>query len=334
MEDKIWDCIIKRLTETETEDSKSFLNQWLLTDPGHVQQYEEAKALWELSALLKPEMPELSFSQISERIELIQKQPKGKFYGFWKYGIAAALTGIFLLIGLYGYKYNFNKVSAAEWVVQKADAGKLIKIGLPDGSIVWLNAGSEISFDKYFNKQAFRSVQLNGEAYFEVKHMNTRPFIVHSGKLTTTVLGTSFSIRAYRNETHTSVAVNSGKVGVIKTGVQQRETVQMLLPNDKLTYNDKNGEFIKTIIPNKEVDSWTRGELNFEQAPLAEVFETISRKYNVKIDADRKLYKTCKLTAKFKNQPLEKVLKMLHITFNINSKQIGQTIYLKGGSCM
>lgn len=331
MEEKVWDCITKRLTGIETENSKSFLDQWLAEDVSHIQKYNEAKSLWELTAFIKPVIPEIPFGQIIKTIDPVLEQPKLRSANFWKYSIAAALTGAFLLIGLYYYRSNFKLSSASEMIVRKADAGSLIKIDLPDSSVVWLNAGSEISFDKHFDEH--RVITLKGEAYFKVKHNKTLPFQVKSGKLTTTVLGTSFSIRAYGNEAHTSIAVKSGKVGVIKTG-QHQEAAVMLLPNNKLTYDDQNKRFVKTTIQNKDVDAWTRGELSFIQTPFAEVIETISRTYHVKIEADTKRYAHCKLTAEFRNQPLKTVLRTFHIALNIESKQIGQTIYLKGGNCM
>ncbi len=204
----------------------------------------------------------------------------------------------------------------------------MILVEMPDGSKIWLNADSEIRFLKSFSQEKTRSVILNGEAYFDVSHDAAHPFVVKSAELTTTVYGTSFNVRAYSNEEETSVTVNSGKVGVIsgKDGGKAR----MLLPQDKLTYGD--GKFTKTTVL-ADADGWTRGDLMFDQTPLNEVFETISRKYNVKIEKAKTLrYQDCRLTARFRNQSLAAVLKTLKLAMNINSKQTGTTIYLEGGA--
>jgi transmembrane sensor len=332
MEEKTWNYIIKRLTGTETAGSKLFLDQWLAEDPKHLQQYDEAKSLWELTALLKTEEPDVPFNQFHDHIGRMPGGPNPS--NFWKYGIAAALTAVFILTGLYHYKLKPDHIEAEEMIVKKADAGKLIKIDLPDSSVVWLNSGSEISFAKHFKDKKVRAIKLTGEAYFDVTHDKSHPFVVTSGKLTTVVYGTSFSIRAYGNESHASVAVSSGKVGVMGADHRQKGLTVMLLPDDKLTYNNKDGLYIKSAITNSDADAWLRGDLIFEQTPLDEVFETLSRKYNVKIEAERKPYSACRLTARFNNQPLQVVLRTIGLSLNIRSKQIGQTIYLKGGNCM
>ena len=333
MEEKIWDCILKRLTGIETEDSAAYLDDWLGAEAGNIQQYKEVKSVWELTSLLTPEANEVCFDQFRERNGLIAEHKTVRYFSFWKYGIAAALTGILLWSGLYFYQFG-PAPKGEEWVVKKADAGKLIRISLPDSSAVWLNSASEISFSKHFNEGKQRIVKLTGEAYFDVKHDKARPFIVKSGKLTTTVYGTSFNIRAYTNESLTSVAVNSGKVGVTGLDEQQEERTFMLLANDKLNYSKNRRGFVKSVILNNDVDSWINGDLIFEQTPLTEVFETLSRKYNVRIDARPERYKACRLTARFSNQPVGAVLKTLRLALNIRSKQIGETIYLKGGNCM
>lgn len=339
MEEKIWGFMTKRFTGTETQDSSLLLDQWLAADATNRQKYNEAKAIWELTGQLLPEPPVISFDEFRKQADLERQSPAQKNsrinkMAFWKYGIAAALSGIFILAGLYYYAFDPAQSSTEPWIVKKAGAGKMIKIHLPDGSVVWLNSGSEISFAQKFNDQALRNVRLKGEAYFEVKHDKKHPFVVKSGKLSTTVYGTSFSVRAYGNEGQTTVAVNSGKVGVTGEDGQHRNTTVMLLPSDKLSYNAANGKFIKTTMVNKDVNAWISGELVFEQTPLSEVFETLSRKYKLTINADASAYAACKLTARFSNAPIEAVLKAIRLSLNIQSKQIGQTIYLKGGNCM
>lgn len=341
MEATIWSWITKRLTRTESPDSAALLDQWLAADPANAQKYEEVRLLWELTRQLRAQPPALSFDEFRKQSGLAhpeaepeQEDQLSKRLTFWKYGVAAALTGIFLFAGLYAYQSDNESSKTTTWTVRRAEEGKIIKISLPDSSAVWLNSGSEISFAEKFNDQELRSVKLKGEAYFEVKHDKHHPFVVRSGKLSTTVYGTSFSIRAYGNETQTTVAVNSGKVGVTGTDEQHRNTTMMLLPNDKLSYTPETGKFIKTAVVNKDVNAWTNGNLIFEQAPLSEVFETLERKYKIKINADSTAYAACKLTARFDNEPLAVLLKALRLSLNIQSKQIGQTIYLTGGNCM
>lgn len=331
MEDQIWECLLNRLNRTETAESKLILDRWLATNGANLKQYDEVKLIWELTGKIKPETPILPFNQFIEQLDA-KPAPVTKKLGFWKLGIAASLIGVFLFSALYYYQSKQNQ--PLTWVVKKAVAGKMLKISLPDSSTVWLNSGSELSYVQQFTQQKLRAVNLKGEAYFEVKHDEEHPFVVKAEKLTTTVYGTSFSVRAYQNENLTSVAVNSGKVGVTETTNPKGNQPIMLLPNDQLSYNKSEGGFVKTTVANETVNGWIDGEIVFEQTSVDEVLETLGRKYNVKIETEGNTYTNCKLTARFKNEPIEAVLNVLKLSLNIKSTQIKQTIYLKGGNCM
>lgn len=334
MEDKIWDCIIKRLTGTETTMSKKLLDTWLSEDGQHSLKYEETKALWELSNLLAPVEDDISFTAIKERItdELPKAVKPSKKNSWYAYGIAASLIGALLGITFYTYFAAPKESTAVHWLSQTAAQGKTKHFILPDSSEIWLNSGSKIWYANQFNTLKVRSVKLTGEAYFKVKHIEAHPFVVHSGKLVTTVYGTSFSIRAYLSEPNASVAVNSGKVGVASLAIDQGKNPVMLLPSDKLVYNKQAKSFVKAKISNGDVNAWTKGELIFEETPLNEVFATLSRKFNITIKADTTKYKDCRLSARFDNKPLEVILKTLQLAMNINSSKVNETIYIKGGT--
>ena len=332
MEEKIWTCIVKRLTHEETLDSKITLDLWLDENELNQQKYQEAQSLWTLSANVKDDVPEVPFSLFSAQLIDQPKSEVKKTRSFWKYGVAATIAIALVMTGLHYFKGNLSKSPQITWIVKKTEAGKMTKIDLPDYSSVWLNSGSQITYASTLASEPTRLIKLIGEAYFEVKHDEKHPFIVKSDKLTTTVYGTSFSVRAYENEKTTSVSVNSGQVGVMGTG--NRHQTIMLLPSHQLTYNSSNQNFIKSTIANADVDAWTKGELVFEQSPIEEVVKTLSRKYNVVIDASKIVGSQCKLTARFNNQPIQVILKALKLSLQIQSTQVKQTIYLKGGNCM
>ncbi|RZK80764.1 MAG: FecR family protein [Pedobacter sp.] len=326
MEDKIWVCIVKRFNATETEDSARFLNRWLNEDEANVQKFREAKTLWEMTAMIQHEETDEDPRILT--MNILEHKVASTSTSFWKYSVAATLIGALLFAGLYYFKH-YNVSAPEEWVVNKASAGNIIEITLPDQSKVWLNSETEIRYRKKFSSSKLREIHLKGEAYFEVKHDEEHPFVVNSGALKTTVYGTSFSIKSY-NEAESSVAVNSGRVGVQLT--KKAGAAIMLLPKDKLSL--RKAKLEKTRVELAEVNSWIRDEMIFEQTPMKEVFAVISKRYQVKVDYDKKRYSECKLTASFKNEPLSAVLKTLNISMNISSKQVGETIYVKGGDCM
>jgi len=329
MEEKIWDCIIKRLTGNETPISKVDLENWLTKDPSNQLKYNDVKSLWILTGEIPLEKSKVPFNSIKPSIVEHKVELKFKKLNFWKYGIAASIA----LICIWGYdEINTPKVIIdQEWIVKKTGLGQSMQLLLPDSSKVWLNAGSEISFAKNFTQHKLRKIKLKGEAYFEVKHDSSHPFVVENDQFITTVYGTSFNISAYPKDNLAVVAVNSGKVGVSKTGIKSKQPM-MLLPKDRLVYNHNQKTFVKSDIAIDDVNSWVKGDLVFEQTTVSTVFGVLSRKFNVTIEADETKYKACKLTARFQNQSLTQILTTLEQVLNIKTKQIKQTIYIEGGT--
>jgi len=334
MDNKLWDCIVKRFSEEETAESAAMLDSWLIENRGHQEEYLKIQMLWKLTGKL-PTQKGLDFETVRERISEISSTPQlaqaDNSARWWKYGLAAAMTGIFLLTALFCYQSAQNPAQSEEWVSKSAKAGKMIRVLLPDSTLVWLNSGSEIRYKREFRNNKLRFVKLKGEAYFEVTHDSSHPFVVSSAGMNTTVYGTSFNVRAYDTERVMVVAVNSGKVGV--TTSEDKKAV-FLLPSEKLIYDREKAEAHKISISSSDVDSWVSGELIFEQTPFNEVFEALERKYNIKINTGKTNYTDCKLTARFRNKSINEVLKILNLSMNIRSKFVGQTIYIEGGgSC-
>jgi len=329
MREEIWECAIKRLTNNETEASAAKLNNWLQEEIKNQQEFESIKALWDLTGKIPVERVD-GFNDIERLIDRQENFQRKSFLQNW-YGVAAVLIGLLILSVVLMYQYSAKpSQTIATLITKKANAGEVLKLVLPDSSTIWLNAESEITFSSQFTSENQRVINLIGEAYFDVKHDESHPFIVKSGELVTTVYGTSFNVRAYSNENEIAVAVQSGKVGVNHSS--GKHETQFLLPKNKLVYQLKNKLFNKADMPRNEVNSWINGVLIFDQTPIDEVFATLSRKFDVKINTEKLHTKNCKLTAQFKNNSLPKVLETLKLVMNIQSKQINQTIFLEGGN--
>ncbi|WP_316734651.1 FecR family protein [Pedobacter aquatilis] len=325
MKEEIWNHIIKRLTQTETAISKSELDNWLLESSGNQKKYEECALLWQLTGKLKPDEA-LDIPKLKPEIKSINPRPKLNLY--WYGGIAAAcLVVIFVLV------FNFSKnntAPATEWISKTAGRGKMLSVTLPDSSNVMLNSGTSIRYQKDFAKKETRTIQLSGEAFFEVTHREKQPFVVESGRVKTVVYGTSFNVRAYKNERHIQVNVKSGKVGVLKTADKAQPI--FLLPNKRLTFDTSTNAFSPIASTTNAADNWKSGTMIFEQTPIMEVLEALSRRFDVKFDTSDYHNSSCKLTARFERKDLPAILKTIQTVMNIEINQINQTIYLKGGN--
>lgn len=190
---------------------------------------------------------------------------------------------------------------------------------LTDGSHVWLNAASSFRFPTSFSGKE-RIVELVGEAWFDVQHADKIPFRIHSGRFTTSVLGTAFDIKAYPDQKNMTVSVQRGKVKV-QAGSNTLATLekgeQVRIVADTIIH--------KQAIDTAAVSSWKRGELIYDDETLENIVADLQRVYKDSIVIKNKTLKNAPLRVVFKKADgIEKILEMLcividcHLTKNKN----------------
>ncbi|WP_293304077.1 FecR family protein [Pedobacter sp. UBA5917] len=215
---------------------------------------------------------------------------------------------------------------------KKVGRGKIVSLTLVDGTIVYLNADSRLRYPEKFVGNT-REVSLSGEAFFKVAHDKSKPFIIHTDKLNTQVLGTSFNISAYSNE-NISVTVVTGKVSVYqkKHDKALRQT-RILLPNHQVLF-DKRSDSISNPYPVdvNELVAWHERKILYKSRRLAEVAAEIERGYDVKIQIPRHL-KDCRITAELNNPSLDKLLKVLSRLIDGRYEYKNGIYILSGKSC-
>ncbi len=159
----------------------------------------------------------------------------------------------------------------------KTGPGQVKKAILPDSSAVFLNANSTLSVSEGFGGKQ-RSVQLMGEAFFEVKPDSTRPFIVGTPALKVRVLGTSFNVNAYENLDHIEVTVAEGRVGLSDS----RGFIAELEQSDQLRYDKATGQS-DVVIVTKDIRSWTTGRIVLDRANFMELMQAFNNLYGLKL---------------------------------------------------
>lgn len=159
--------------------------------------------------------------------------------------------------------------------------GKRLFITLPDGTKVWLNSGTELEFPSNFTK-ASRNIWVKGEIYIEVAKSNL-PFFVHTEQATVRVLGTKFSINAYKDNNKELIVLVEGSVQVLK----ENQNSITLLPNEMATVSVD--EIERTNVDASEYNSWHSGMMVFNKTPLNEVLRKIERYYNVSFESNHNM---------------------------------------------
>jgi transmembrane sensor len=211
--------------------------------------------------------------------------------------------------------------------------GQVANYTLADGTKVWLNGGSKLTYPNKF-RGSLREITLEGEAYLEVAHDAERSFIVHTGAIRTQVLGTSFNVKAYPEDAFVKVDVVTGKVGVIPAGdkTHAAQTV-FLTPAEEVFINKKDNTAVKTGgVDVAALTDWKDGGLVFKNTALQEVLNALQHRYNIKILADANLVK-CTISANFTNVSLQNIMVILSKLVKGKVVQDGQAYRVKGKGC-
>jgi ferric-dicitrate binding protein FerR (iron transport regulator) len=207
--------------------------------------------------------------------------------------------------------------------------GTIATVDLPDGTKVWLNSGSSISYPETFTDNV-RSVNLTGEAYFEVKSDPYHPFYVKADGLVVKATGTKFSVMAYEKSGIKSVALAEGKVAVKTLDYKNKEQIVNLKPSQSLRFDRANGH---ADILNEDIYkhyAWKDGKMVFRNDPLSEVANRISLQYNVDVEIRGEHVKQYRYYATFQKESLREVFDLLKISSPFDYKIVNQIVLPDG----
>ncbi|MFH7017293.1 FecR family protein [Flavobacterium sp. FlaQc-47] len=226
---------------------------------------------------------------------------------------AAAIIGILAAGTTFFFRSNETSIPVLEQKDPQGDydmmafSGKQL-IHLPDGSTILLNANSSISYRQNDFNLNTREVTLTGEAFFDIKRNKTKPFIVHTGKVSTKVLGTAFNIKAGNSTENIEVTVIRGKVQV----GDGKKIYGTIIPNQQIRVNKNTLSYQHKIVSAETVTQWKNKYLILDDINMEEAAALISDKYKVQILLSNEKIKKCRITASFVNdEDLDHVLKVI-----------------------
>ena len=202
---------------------------------------------------------------------------------------------------------------------------------LEDGSIVVLKPASTIWYPPHF-ENAKREIALSGEAFFQIAKDPNRPLSVYTDRLTTKVLGTSFTIKAFKDDLSEVVEVRTGKVAVFEN--KSNNIQAYITPNQKITFVKNEKLLLKALVESPVlVENAKVEDFTFNGTPLESVIEKISKAYNIEIIMENKNVKGCPITASFNEQTLyskiDLICKSIDATYELRETKI----IIHGGTC-
>ena len=235
------------------------------------------------------------------------------------YRIAAIIVLGLILAGLYNYLNNVtvypdNKAVYSEVV---APMGSRIKVDLPDGSTAWLNHGSILRYPNKYSRKS-RELFLSGEAYFDVRKDERRPFILKTPDVNIHVLGTTFNVMAYEDERAVEVTLETGRLNLYSlSGEQSSGRIASLKPGERIVINRESKTYAMHYGDTDVHTSWKDGLMIFREDPLDIIVKRLEHCYNVEIELLNQELLDHTFTVTFTDETLEQALHLLSVAVPI-----------------
>jgi len=364
--ERIWELMARKLAGEASADELEELEQLIRTHPDLHFPVQAISDLWQHTS---PPPGNISVaSSYQQHIARMQamgihigetpddkapllegsRRPSRRRYLLWT-GIAASLIGAAWFLYWLLLPPTVNQTAVVERnrpneIVTRNDSKT--RVQLPDGTHVWLNAGSKLTYEKDFGA-TLREVTLIGEGYFDVVRNEKKPFIIHTARMDVKVLGTQFNVKSYPNEKTTEAALIHGRIEVSlkdrpaekfvlkpneKIVVANRDALQGTKPATRnqdsqalplvvirhLTYQQKDSSIVET--------SWLENRLAFQNETFRELAPKIERWYGVTILFKDEKTAAMRFTGTFEDESVEQAMLALTISEPFNYKFQGKTI--------
>jgi transmembrane sensor len=345
-----------------TEVTENFWANFLKENPDKNMAVENARTILKAveqqvkKEFLSQEDEDQIFNQIQEQIES-EKVQRIRRLPVWMGWAAAASIVLGIIIWEFiptkseqvnQVVYENNREKALTPLTEKINnTDKAILVTLDDGSSIFLNPNSKISYAQNFNQGNIREIYLSGEAFFEVAKNPNKPFLVYANELITKVLGTSFNVRAYADEKDVTVKVRTGRVAVAVariTDVQQKMSSReldgiMLLPNQQAVLSRQEVRLVKSLVENPAVISKNQPQNLMQQQFIfnannaTQVFESIEKAYGVDIVFDENLLSQCQFTGNITDESLYEKLDIICKTIEAQYQILDAQVIITSKGC-
>ncbi len=331
--EKIIQLLIQKKTGVITLADRIELDEWLKKDGDAAAMSQMMDEFYEIRFV--PDIPSIetalkeSHQKLNCAIETdgFRKRDQQEFNFLRRRGIAVIVSVAALLLVLAGISWILfigrPSLYPTDNIVDVKKGAKT-NLLLPDGSKVWVNSDSRITYKSDFGRTS-RELRLSGEAYFDVVKDSNRPFVVHTDALDVRVLGTVFNVRAYSDESSTQAVLLKGSVEIVfkrnhKERIFLKPNEKVIVRNDyskKTTISKETVNIPKITIVNvlpDKIDSttpetqWLKNRLSFDQDRLADIVPVLEKWYGVAIEVKDSSLLNRRLSGRFENEGLKEVL--------------------------
>lgn len=317
-----YSLINKYLSGNATEKEVEEIFQWIESSSDNKSEFIKYKKAWALTARSK--------KSIDAAWTKVQKQTTGKnnlrllVQNTIKYAASFILIlGLGMVLHYVLTEENTpHKLTYLNTTQIKAPLGQMTNVSLPDGTSIILNSGSTVSYNGYF-AEGDRTVELIGEAYFDVVKDVEHPFTVKTQSVDLRVYGTSFNIEAYPEDKHVNTTLIEGSLGVM---TKKGNELVRLIPGENASFNKLGSKLFVSKVDTSLYMSWKDGIISFRNERLEDIATKIERWYNVEIIIrNKKLADELYWGSILRNKPIDQILEVLKLTASFEYEMVTRT---------
>ncbi len=341
-----------------SQEELRLLEEWIVLDSENRHYFEQIRDTWnaiEIKKELSKETIQTDLHNVLKRLdEGIDSYENGPINKKWiKNSWILKVAAVFILgFSLSWFVFNGQKSITLQdpvYSVIETPKGSSTIVNLPDGSKIWLNAESKLTYPQNFSATK-REVYLEGEAFFNIAKNKNKKFLVNTSGLTIKVYGTSFNVKSYPEDNTVETTLVEGSISIYKNSSDgQSEREIKLEPNqqivlyknpkvnmpeeiepvkiEKQTLN-KPGFVLTKQIDTKKFTSWKDGQLIFKSEPLSKLSVTLERRYDVKIHFEDEEIKQVRFTGTIEDETIEQVMSAIVLASDIDYKMKERDIWI------
>lgn len=324
--DHIDDLIGKYLSGEASAHERTQVEDWIDLSASNKTQFNHFKLIFERAKQVKA-IQAFDTDKAWLKVKGRMAQPKGRevqFSSYWNVLRVAAVLIVAIGIGYIAYQWT----STPDQVITIAAQNSIVRDTLPDGSLAVLNKRSSIQY-AYNPSNNQRKVQLEGEAFFEVKHEENQPFIIETGEVIIEDIGTTFNVTAFPESPTIEVYVETGEVAFYSL----KDAGLNLVAGETGVYHKANKSFARLLKPDTNRLAYKTGVFTFRNADLESIVNDLNAVYEHQIRISSESIKSCRLNVAFKNERLEDVVEIIAETLKLSVTKEGEDYVLTGSGC-
>lgn len=325
--------LLRFLLGEASQDEIREITEWLQQSEENQKLLDSYESVWSEAGKLTPnpvaiDIPS-AWVRMSERVDNFEKEKSVKTISLKSRLLKISYSAAAILILFIAIYQLLLKPTPT---LKIASVEQVLKDSLPDGTQISMNKNSKITYPKRFAKNE-RRVKLEGEAFFEVKRNEKKPFIIEAGNAFIQVLGTKFNVKAYE-DSKIEVIVTEGLVKLFVIDSETNETSEILLKageKGKISTKENKPVYVSENIPEELI--WMDYTLIFKDTDLKRVFTLLEKYYTINIKvSDTSIY-NCRLSTTFSNNSIEDIMDIIVATFELEYTKVNNVYTIKGNGC-